>query len=459
MLHKDRTYHKGKTRLVFAGQESLNGYQQMAVKFEKNDGFSTQFMPRPRVFQIRLPDRTLYLYGKGAAQNVLLPFPVDAVVSTKRDLNHNRALESDILLFNPIHAAQSLDVSALRRAGIEVLVDSGGFQLAQGTTDFVDPNDTIAFYNKHATMGMGLDFPTSYPVDKLLYKKNCKLQRLNNEYIRERLLPRVTLCPIVHGGSCKTKEHCLEQVYKKGRDTILAVADMPMRRGAPIEIVKQKFDSLALVLHHTRKEVSYYHLLGATSVLWFTINRLLVATGYVNSIGGDSVSHRQNAIGGSYSLYPHFDGPTSLTQPVATEVAAQLPCPCPVCSLAKDARILRDFRLSELHHMYAAISNKTYVENNVDQYVAGKLSRSQLWDALYGAGAKGNRGVMDIALNFFEDVVSKGYDKVKKFTPYEGVSLNSVSLFAGGASSVKKEVLDRYASIHAKYGKFHGQVI
>ena len=457
MLHPDKAYHQGKVRLVFAGQESLNGYQQMAVKFEANEGFSTKVGTNPRRIEIRQPDRTLYILSRGKKENVLLPFPTDAVVSTRRDTSQWSALDTDVLLFNPVHSPQLLDTRPYLRAGIEVLVDSGGFQLIQGTRDFISPADTAEFYTNHASIGVGLDFPANPFIDAILFKENCELQRLNNEYIRANVPEQVTIAPVVHGTTPETRMHCLKKVYDRKRDPVMAVSGMITSFTHSLPVIKQRFACLAAVLHASRKDVVYYHLLGATSSMWQAISTLLTHSGYVNSMGGDSVSHRQQAVGGSYGLYPHFDGFESWTQPVETDLSAALACPCPVCSLAGDARVLRDFRLSELHHTYVAAASRRVMVANVKQYMAGNISRRDLWTFMLGKKRYHSfRHIPDLAFDYFEDVIVKGYENVPKLVPDKGNVKKKSSLFgSGGPSTAEKEMEARYRSIHREYEKFH----
>lgn len=460
MLHNEKDYHQGKTRLVFAGQESLNGYQQMAVRYEKNANCFTKIMERPRCLEIRLPDRTLYITSRTSQATVLLPFPVDSIVSTRRDMNHWDTLDTDMLLFNPIHSPAALNTRPYREAGIEILVDSGGFQLAQGTEDFVDPDANVVFYNKHATIGAGLDFPSPPHIDALLYKKNCKLQALNNARIRSQLKPHVTLAPVVHGGVLHTRQHCLDSVYEQGRDSALLIAGMITGRADGWDVLRQRLECLMLVLDQTRKHVIYYHLLGATSVLWHAINALLAGTGYVNSIGGDSVSHRQQAIGGSYQLYPHFEGSFTWTQPVHSELSAGLPCPCPVCRMAGDARILRDFRISELHHTYVSASIKQVIQRNVNAYIKGTIKRKELWDSILGPKDVSMRVTYNAAFDYLEAVIAKGFKAVPTKSGHSSKSKKSAAvvgtnLFSNATSPKLQAQLDRYAKIHAVYEKYH----
>lgn len=458
MIHPSIDYHKGKTRLVFAGQESLNGYQDIAVVFEKNEGYSTKAWSSPRRLEIRLPDRTLYVTAKSGRSNVLLPSQADALVSTKRDMNQWKTLDTDMLLFNPIHSPKSLNTQAYLRAGIDVLVDSGGFQLIQGTSEFVSPEDTVTFYNNHASIGVGLDFPAPPGIDAILYKENCALQKMNNAYIRSRLKEGVTLAPVVHGATPKTREHCLKSVYKEGREHCLTISGMISRRGDPLDVVKQRLACLSLVIHKTRKNILYYHLLGATSIFWQAVNTLLASSGYVTSIGGDSVSHRQSAIGGSYNLMPHFLGPESYNQPVKTEQVAHLPCSCPICVVAGDARVLRDFRISELHHTFVARATSKYISENVHQYVRGTLSRGGLRQAILGPKSAHSVWLpYQVAFDYFEDVISKGYEKTPTLVPYTGLK-GSNGLFGDNSNTPKfKEMIRRYQKIHGAYEDFHGK--
>ena len=458
MLNPTKAYHKGRARLVFAGQETLNGYQQLAVKYERNTNLGSALSGNPRQIKIRLPDRTLWLYGSTSRATTLVKEDVDAVVSLRRDLSMWEPLGIDMLLFNPIHSPTALDTRPYKRAGIDVLVDSGGFQLAQGTSDFIDPNTNVEFYNKHATIGVGLDFPAPPWLDALFYKQNCKLQSLNNEVIRAGLNEGVTLAPVIHGATPETRLHCLKSVYKAGRDRALTIAGMITKRGDNPNLVFQRVTCLMMVLEATRKDVLYYHFLGATSNLWLAIASLLAESGHVISAGGDSVSHRQAAIGGSYDMMPYFTGQVSMDQPLKTSVSARTLCPCPVCHVAGDARVLRDFRSSELHHVYVGARNQQAIQENVRAYLDGRINRTTLWNVVIGSkNVSTHRAMPDRIFDYIEAVIEKGFNNVKPLTPFTGVrGHSSVGLFGGSILSPhKKEVVDRVQRIHKTYEQYH----
>lgn len=457
MLNKTKEYHAGRARLVPAGQESLNGYQTVAVKFEKNETVSSHIKRNPRAVELRLRDRTIRIASRSSQNNIMFNTDADLLVSTKRDMNQYRELDTDMLLFNPIHASTSLNTQPYKDNGIDVLVDSGGFQLVQGTTDFVDPITTQTFYKKHATIGVGLDFPSPPFVDALLYKENCHLQALNNEMIRAGLPSSVSLAPVVHGATVKTRLHCLKTVYQPGRDLALCVSGLAYRRSDSIERSKTVFACLASVLHRTRKDVLYYHLLGATSNIMIALCAFLAQTKYVISVGGDSVSHRQSAIGGNYQLYAHFKKLPTLSQPKLSHVSANLPCPCPICSAVGDARVLRDFRMSELHHLYQSISTKMAIEKTVYSYINGKITRRELLDFVVGPETS-KHATPNMMFDYFEKIVTDGYDKTPRLAPTEGFTRTSSLFESSGTTRItasQQATLDRYAKIHKVYAKYH----
>ena len=145
-----------------------------------------------------------------------------------------------------------------------------------------------------------------------------------------------------------------------------------------------------------------------------------------------------------------------------TEQVAHLPCPCPVCAISGDARILRDFRISELHHTYVAAVTKKYVEQNVRQYVRGKLTRGELRQALLGPKSGHSSWLpYEVAFNYFEDIIGKGYENVKPLVPWEGVKA-ATSLFGEQYGNKKVDVpkmVERYRRIYKTYEKLHGTKI
>lgn len=460
MIKREPGYHEGRSRLVFAGQESLNGYTQISVKYESNPQFSTHYLDSPKCLVVRLLDRTLYYHSKTRRSSILLPFETDASVSIRRDLSHLKATSTDLILMNAIHAPKTLTTQSYVHNGVDVMFDSGGFQLVQGTTDFVSPADTANAYNKYATIGVGLDFPAPMDVDAVLYKENTGLQVLNNEYLYSHVGSHVSLAPVIHGQTPKTREWCLNRVYSKNRNRVVTVSGLIMRRADTEKDIYQKMACLSLVLDAVRKNTDYVHLLGCTSSLWLALFALLSKRGYVKSIGGDSVTYRQAAIGGSYNTYPHFQGSIALVQPKTTSVPAALPCPCPVCSVVKDARLLRDYRTSEMHHFYASASEKLVIDDAVASYITGAITRSDLWNLVFRAQAKSRQSVANKVFDYFEAVIQKGYKNVPKLAPHEGFR-KSHSLLHTGADHTRRTqtLIARYKRVHALYEDFHGKPI
>lgn len=461
MLKRPVGYHNGVSRLVFAGQEKTDAYAQVSVKYETNSGFSSKYARNPRRLEIRLPDRTLFLFSKSVRGHTLLDVGADAAVSLRRDVSQLRALGVDMILMNHLNASPSLDTRSYATAGIDVMFDSGGFQLLQGSSDFVSPADVVAVYNKLATIGVGLDFPAPPFVDTLLYKENTSLQVLNNEFMRRRLASHVSLAPVIHGSTPRTRKWCMDAVVSKG-DKAVCVSGLSVRTTDKETAVLQKFACLALVLDRLPPSVEYVHVLGATSSLWLALNAYLSQSGYVRSIGGDSVSYRQNALSGSYITYPHFKGALTLSQPAATHAPAALPCACPVCSIVGDARVLRDYRSSEVHHMWSAAVHKRVICDAMTSYLAKDLSRTELWHIVLGDGQRHARlhQTADKVLRYFEAVVAKGYKNVPPLAPFDGFSASyTQGLFgahAGPSQRGAAQTLARYRQVHRNYEDFHG---
>lgn len=459
MINDTKEHHKGRSRIVFAGQEGVNNHRQIGVVYEKNAGFSTHIAPNRFGKIVKMPDRTLYLYSRQFRKSDMPAIPMDAIVSYGLSPTMWEDLNTDVLLFNSHHANANCCTKSLRAAGIECIFDSGGFQMIQGTLDFVDPINIVKDYNKNASIGMGLDLPSPPAIDDMFYVPNCKLQKLNNELMRETLSDRVTLAPIVHGHSPRTRLHCLKTVASKN-DKVLALANLQLSTLDTISSFKMKLACLALVLHRTRGHVVYYHLLGVTSIFWRVAMAFLCLKDYAISMGGDSVSHRQHSMTGTYHT-PHFyDNTTAMNTVKTSRTASGLPCGCPVCLICKDARMLDLAVLHEIHEAYIAANSNELVRDNVLLYIRGAIGRNELYNSIIPKGDKTNRQRMNIFFDYFERVVTLGYDKTPKL--YEETESfpkqTSTDLF-GITTGKKSALVDRYTEIHGRYAKYHKTTI
>lgn len=455
MINPDKEWHQGRSRIVFAGQESINTHRQLGVVYEKNDGFSTHSIPNRFGKIVRMPDRTIYLHNRKLRRSELPSVPMDVIVSYGLSPTMWDKLNTDVLLFNGHHAGNNCCTKALRSAGIDIIFDSGGFQMVQGTLDFVDPLDLVKVYNKHCSIGMGLDLPSPPDIDNQFYKQNCLLQKLNNDLIKETLHDRVTLAPIVHGHSPKTRLYCLKAVGSPD-DKVLALANLTLSTMDSFSSFRMKLACLASVLHRTRSHVVYYHLLGATSIFWRFAMAFLSQTNYVISMGGDSVSHRQNSMTGTYHTEHFFDNHSALSTSKASKTASGLPCGCPVCLVIKDARMLDLAVLHEIHEAYIMVSSNELVRNNVLAYIRGAIGRNELFNSMVPKTDKLNRQRMVMFLDYFEKVVDKGYDEVTKlYEETESFPKSSYTDLFGLTSGKKTTLINRYKDIHARYADYH----
>ena len=94
--------------------------------------------------------------------------------------------------------------SAIRtavRKNAFVLQDSGGFQLATGTEDFIDPKDVIWAHNRDADAGVALDIPSMGMTDPVLLRRTAKVLVANNEVLLKHREAPVKLVNVCHPDS------------------------------------------------------------------------------------------------------------------------------------------------------------------------------------------------------------------------------------------------------------------
>ena len=87
------------------------------------------------------------------------------------------------------HALKGKDGRFAKKAGVNMLADSGGWQIKSGAADFLDPHKVIDIHNQCAEVGMVLDYPTHRDVDTTdeSFRILARLQRYFNKiFLAER---------------------------------------------------------------------------------------------------------------------------------------------------------------------------------------------------------------------------------------------------------------------------------
>lgn len=325
--------------------------------------------------------------------------------------------------------------------GIESIVDSGGFQMLKGTVEFVEPDNLIDLYNKNANIGMPLDLPVPSSAEPFFFDAVSKMIKANDDYMLKRLNPGIDLALISHGSSLARRKSRLDVLDRDAK--VVAIAGLGIKPPPGTDRIANALESLMYVVHRYHKQARYIHVLGVTSKFWLFVYALLDASGYVKSIGADSVSHRLSSLVGAYET---ADFQTiNLAKHLKYRQMPQ--CSCPVCFAVDDLRLLNLTYILEAHNLWICAQRTELLREMARQYVKGHIGLKEVLDVLK----------LRVTINEFTKLISyvEKIIETDKFKPLRSV-VQSKSLFAQRPLTTHPRK-DLYTKILTSYSKFHGR--
>lgn len=432
---------------VPAGIEQYSTDFELGVRFKENKEEKSYFGRLYKRWDLK--DRTLELYGSSVKENIL-PTQKPDVVLQVRGSDAMATLGFEKILINPIHGEKFRALPYIKR-GMDVIVDSGGFQLLSGVTDFVHPDDVIARYNEGATIGMPLDLPVVPKMEPYYFDIASKLMKANDEYILPRL-KGVNLALISHGTSLDLRKRRLDVLDREADYVAIAGLNMSVKG----EVQYTLLENLMYVTHRYRdRGIKYFHVLGVTSKLWFLIYAYLSEIGHVSNIGGDSVSYRLSALVGDH--IDHLNNSTNIDREAS--YGYQMLCNCPVCTLVPDSRVMHEHKLLEMHNLIMSKRMVDHIQTLVREFIAGSVTYENMLSEL---GLSRMAKKLKNMIRYTDTVESTGV-----FKPFNK-KVNTHSLFGkvGRAkplpttttlSEEDKKLHARLANVVKQYEKFHGK--
>lgn len=432
---------RDKVQYVPAGLEAWPGRTgQIFVRLERNE--KTSIKKGAGYKEIRLRDRTLYVIYDSTKQRRLVDSQLDCDYMVPYQNPAELAGRTELVLVNPVHAKNFHNV--FRPHGIKIISDSGGFQMLRGVTDFVHPDDPIAFYNKHTDIGIPLDLPMKAAYEPMFFDAATKMMKANDAYMLPRLHKGKVLSVVSHGSNVENRKRRLDAVFRPSPVVSIAglhssVADDDLHKNLTALV------NAMYVISQTRDTTEYYHFLGVTSRFWFIIYAILVGTGYVKSCGGDSVSHRLNAIIGSYKHQLSYDGGRPLNIEKLSHRSVCTSCTCPICQAVGDLNILADFQIAESHQIWYSEQEKDMICDSVQTYLDGHLTLKDLAEQWL---ARGQYDVLAFAVDYIDSVIAKGFNErliTKKKALFDNVS----------KPELDPTVVDHYKRVLTNYETFH----
>src|SRR5882672_10224435 len=197
----DNSYHSG-YHVMPAAVDFLETFETLGVKFQKNP--KSKWLTKEVKDGIHIfhyPDRTIYRMKPGANHACIpedmLDSYLDYSVLSNPEVYKNMGYR--YAMISPPHMGYKK--AAIKNPYIRLFADSGGFQIRQGVTDFVDPDVLVDFYNASTDVGIGLDVPMPAALYPKYLERMSHVTSRNNKYIKDRLTSGVSLYDLNHGST------------------------------------------------------------------------------------------------------------------------------------------------------------------------------------------------------------------------------------------------------------------
>lgn len=330
---------------------------------------------------------------------------------------------------------------------VQLLSDSGGLQLARGTTGLIHPKDLVEFYNKNCDAGMILDMPLWVQDEKLAIRA-ARLQKKNNEIMLQNSRPGLELINIFHGYSVNDRRKYRDIVED---ERIPRVAIGGLLRQKPVTCVNTVYDLILGSSYRYRQ----YHALGVFSTSYLALLVKIANSGdNPPHITSDSTSHIQASLSNVYHFHLGDDHIMS-RRPLGTRAGSianpslHLLCNCPICSSLKhrDVFAFGHNRFNGFMAIHNAIEMGKYTQSL--QEACRSLTPSQ-YNKYMMTQLKNTQDKADVklALDYIDVVTQEGLKKAQKkyerhLNNWRTTEDKPTSLFDENPSESGKEVYDK----------------
>jgi hypothetical protein len=468
MKTKPQTKQEGrKVHLMPAAVNSMPLNEFLGVKYgapKNNKPFTAE--RRLGLYTMYLPDRTLYI-GRGNSSVLgVTNVDLDAYFNLS-PLSNPETLKSMGIEFMMVTPERLAGSDYVRRNGVvKVVSDSGGFQLSQGVTDFIEPDHLAKFYKSKVDFGIGLDIPVPRHLQSSeLFMRMAKVMILNNKYITERLKGSpAEIYDVSHGLTLPNRKRFTEYVLANQVSENLALGGIGQASyGSKQSTRVMEVLNTAFTLDLTKGQYKRYHVLGTTNTFMLTIYHLLTELDVAPFITCDSSSHAQGGL--AFSARGMIYSPTNNAIPTFTVDAAPIsygmPCNCQVCALSGYPHIYRMSQTANsLHTMYLYEKLTVIAGEYARMLLSGKNVMPEL---LHFVSPNKSMHSTYRALYKFVLDLDKGFDKAwskhKETLSYLlRKDTGSTGLFGKSDSLTPKmvKVTDNITKAIVRYEKFHG---
>ncbi len=358
----------------------------------------------------------------------------------------------EIVMFNATYARQKQQP---RDHGVDVLVDSGGFQLRSGRVMFLDPRKIAQRSNDVGTIAISLDLPVTPDEQRLLMPRLTQLQRRNNEMFKQVLEPGVDVMNVCHGFNLTARKAYLQGVWDPAFKR-LAVAGLI---GRPVQDILAHMIWLITTLEG---RIKHYHMLGVSGgQIFFTLAYLnkLFPDVLITSDSSTYLMHAKNALlfdPASFSSLNFSKSEGSIRNQLSATM--RMPCSCEFCV--------------GIGHVMAALDGPSGLTNAWMFHNLREATRrvALINDVVHNST---DSEIIKFAASYnsnYTPVLTQGYmlanrlvhaDKEQRLRMLQPWFRSSTSLFHrvvdDGSHIPQTKTGKRYAAILDKYEKFHAE--
>ncbi len=384
-------------------------------KFRRSSGFRVREQSKHHIW-VDTPDRELFITDQTMMDAPHYPegFHTFTNLSYLHD-GPSRDLDQQMVMVNYTDHMNKYDGATLRNQatldGSIILADSGGFQLASGDYDFIDPEYEIDWLNRNVDLAMVLDIPNSAPH---LMVRSAQIQKKNTDYWLAHRRHDLELVNIMHG---------VEEDALRYHEIVFdpAIDRLAMGGLFYLGIFPSMYNVMSGILH-TNDHYKHHHVLGVTHRGAMMALMYAAKLGVSPLISVDSSSALQLSCYRTLYLYDRMED-SLRTEDIGNKGNystghPRLPCSCSVCSTLVYADVFRELRgdivdalvcMHNIHSFNHWVKHNLYlIENEPKESIKAAIT-SQFQSGYGPQGVKDMHALLD----FVEMSAEKGVAKAK----------------------------------------------
>jgi queuine/archaeosine tRNA-ribosyltransferase len=442
-----------------ASIDSIDKGLSLGVKYEKNPEFKVERHANAMV--ARLPDRTLYCFRSMMPSYQRM---IDKNVDEILDLDYytNKGLLGEMgfkwAMVNSSAVASTYHYkdydSEITDLWPSIVSDSGGFQLASGAEEFLDPHAIVGAHNSSCDVGIVLDIPLPHRFQKDLLLRAAQIQKKNNQIFLEDGRKSLQFLNVFHGSTFYMRQKFREVVETDDMNRVCLGG-------------VKTLDLIPLVLHAifvmtTGKKYDQYHVLGVSGLERWIALSYLGHKKIAKLITSDSSSYIQCGINMLMFDPEKLLGTVVLTEhALAARRSRALACSCPVCSTIKYVHGLGladesvGFRGLIGHNLF---TTRSYVD---EIWEVGGQTKQEIMTFLRPYYNASKLKTVGLALQAIDMALEEGVEKAAaKYAPYlleKYIGKERKGLFnsTNTNSADDKKVFTRFDKVLKTYEDYH----